>query len=77
MIIEQKNLKKKKKEEKGIPKKKQHNIEKQNKMNIKHHLNNSTNDEFHMQTLNTFPLQINTQNNISCLKQMMNFICKH
>jgi len=30
-------------------------------MNIKHHLNNSTNDEFHMQTPNTFSLQINTQ----------------
>jgi hypothetical protein len=37
-------------------------------MNIKHHLNNSTNDEFHMQTSNNFPLQINTQNNMSSLK---------
>jgi hypothetical protein len=37
-------------------------------MNIKHHLNNSTNDEFHMQTSNNFQLQINTQNNMSSLK---------
>jgi len=37
-------------------------------MNIKHRLNNSTNDDFHMQTLNTFPPQNNTQNNISYLK---------
>jgi hypothetical protein len=43
-------------------------------MSIKHHLNNSTNDEFHMQTLNTFPLQINTQNNISCLKKFNEFL---
>ncbi len=44
------------------------------KKNIKHHLNNLTNDGFHMQTLNTFPPQINTQNNISCLKQFNDFL---
>jgi hypothetical protein len=37
-------------------------------------LNNSTNDDFHMQTPSTFPLQINTQNNISCLKQFNDFL---
>jgi hypothetical protein len=42
-------------------------------MNIKHHLNNSKNDEFHMQTPNTFSPRINTQNNISCLKQFNQF----
>jgi len=43
-------------------------------MNIKHHLNKSTNDEFHMQTPNTFPMQINIQNNKSCFKQFNEFL---
>jgi hypothetical protein len=41
---------------------------------MKHHLRNSTNYDFHMQSLNIFPPQINTQNNISYLKQFNDFL---
>ncbi len=37
-------------------------------------MNKSTNDDFHMQTLNTFPPQINTKSNISNLKQFNDFL---
>jgi hypothetical protein len=43
-------------------------------MNIKHHLNNSANDDSHMQTPNTFPPQINTKNNISKNLNLMIFL---